>query len=51
MYIMILKKFKANAKILFLNKTFYFNGFDNYDGRTPQFLQFKIEKIYQGDSK
>jgi hypothetical protein len=26
-----LKKLKANSRILFSNKTFYFNGIDNYD--------------------
>lgn len=26
-----LKKFKANSRVLFSNKTFYFNGIDNYD--------------------
>ena len=26
-----LKKFKANIRILFSNKTFYYNGIDNYD--------------------
>ena len=26
-----LKKFKANDRILFSNKTFYFNGTNNYE--------------------
>jgi len=31
LYKIILKKFKANGRILFSDKTFYFNGIDNYD--------------------
>jgi len=31
LYKTILKKFKAYGRILFSNKTFYFNGIDNYD--------------------
>jgi len=31
LYKSILKKFKAYRRILFSNKTFYFNGIDNYD--------------------
>jgi len=30
-YKTILMKFKAYGRILFSNKTFYFNGIDNYD--------------------
>jgi len=31
LYKTILQKFKANGSILFSNKTFYFNGLNNYD--------------------
>jgi len=31
LYKTILKKFKAYGRILFSNKTFYFNGIDNYE--------------------